>query len=46
MIAAAVNTFPDLPACGYEGDDRIAPYLTLGFAIAGDLRVWLRPATT
>jgi hypothetical protein len=42
MIAAAVNAFPGQPACGYEGDGNIAPYLPLGFEIAGDLRVWLR----
>lgn len=42
MIAAAVNAFPDLPACGYEADDGIKPYLPLGFEVAGDLRVWLR----
>lgn len=42
LIRAAVNAFPDVPACGYEGEDTAAPFLVLGFQTVGKLRVWIR----
>ncbi|MCB9457465.1 MAG: hypothetical protein H6671_15885 [Anaerolineaceae bacterium] len=42
LIRAAVNAFPDVPACGYEGEDTVAPFLALGFQTMGKLRVWIR----
>lgn len=42
LIQAAVNAFPALSACGYERAEATAPYLDLGFAIEGKLRVWLK----
>ncbi len=42
LIRAAVNAFPDVPACGYEGEDTAAPFLALGFQTMGKLRVWIR----
>jgi len=46
MLRAAVNAFPDLPACGYEGAESIPPYIPLGFQTVGPLKVWLRLPTT
>lgn len=46
LIQAAVNAFPNLPACGYERAEATAPYLELGFTIKGKLRVWVKPPTS
>jgi hypothetical protein len=45
VIAAAVQTFADLPACTYARDHELSSYHTLGFKSVGPLRVWLRPSS-